>query len=161
MLLEASCPSCQGIATKTGNVVSCPLCGDIVLENEAPPAPAQPEEPPPLDLVAIKDGFEGGGRGFTAQSFHYALEQTLIPRLPTTNGEEYEKVVIFALEYLMGYLEIAQKLPDVELPKTPQRLQASPLSSQCYALSLLAEQSGVEPEEILRRAVTLYLRRDE
>lgn len=160
MLLEASCPSCQGIATKTGNVVSCPLCGDIVTEEEAAAA-TQPEAPPPLDVVAIKDGFEGTGKGFSAQTFDYSLDQSLIPQLPATSGEDYEKVVIFAVEYLMGYLEIAQKLPDVEPPTVPQPLQASPLSSQCYALSLLAEQSGVEAEEILRRAVTLYLRRDE
>lgn len=131
-----------------------------MLEEEAA-APTQPEAPPPLDVLAIKDGFEGSGKGFTAQSFDYSLDQALIPRLPATSGEDYERVVIFALEFLMGYLEISQKLPEVEPPKASQSLQASPLSSQCYTLSLLAEQSGVEAEEILRRAVTLYLRRDE
>lgn len=159
MLFEGTCPSCLGVATITANVSTCPLCGDIVLEEEHEP---EPEAPPQvvLDLVSLKEEQSKSGSTFTAQTFEISLERHRLSQIPSQESGKRESFLAFAMEYFLGYLEVVEEIPLMEAPLSAETLELQPLSSHCYTLSVLSEQSGIPEAELLRRAIVFYLERE-
>lgn len=159
MLFEGTCPICLGVATVTSNVSTCSLCGDIVLEVEKEP---EPETPPQvvLDLVSLREEPPTGSTSFTAQTYEVRLESHHKRLLPPPENGALESFLAFAMEYFLGYLEVVKELPEPGEPSAADPVELQPLSSHCYALSVLSEQSAVSESELLRRAVVLYLNRE-
>lgn len=161
MLFEGTCPTCLGVATITGNISFCTLCGEIILEEEETSEPSAPDLPPTLDIVSFKEDMSKNAASFQAQSISVPLDSRYKKQLPASEDGELEKFLAFAVEYFLGYTEAVEQLPDLGPPESPEEAELQPLSSHCYALTSLSERCGVPEGELLRRAVILYLNREE
>jgi hypothetical protein len=141
MLIEFPCPTCGGPALTLSGEVSCPLCGN----QDAPPEAVQQVEkalaPPPPPPASID-----------------------VPNLiefDVDSGEEWsENDISFALEYLLGFVETYEGLPDVEWGDGEKRLYFSPSSGQADAIADLCSLHSVSPETVLKTAAAIYVARE-
>ena len=146
MLIEFPCPKCGGPALTQNGEVSCPLCGN----QEAPPEAVQ------FEAVA------------TGESVTPVAESVEIPNVveflvapEVAEGEEWSDVTLaFAVEYLLGFVEAYDGLPEIEIFDSGATLHFSPSSGQAAALAEMCRRYSTTPESLLQTAATLYLQRE-
>jgi hypothetical protein len=71
-----------------------------------------------------------------------------------------DKDVSFALEYLLGFVETYDGLPEIKFADDGKRLYFSPSSGQADAIADICSLHSVSPEAVLRIAASLYVDRE-
>ena len=146
MLIEFPCPKCGGPALTQDGEVSCPLCGNL----EAPPEAVQFE--------AVASG-ESAAPVAESVEIPNIIEFEIAPEV--AGKEEWSEVnLAFAVEYLLGFVEAYDGLPEVELSDSDVSLHFSPSSGQAAALAELCLRYSTKPETLLRLATAIYVDRE-
>ena len=146
MLIEFPCPKCGGPALTQDGEVSCPLCGNL----EAPPEAVQ---------------FEAVASGESTAPVAESVEIPNVIEFGVTEEvagkEEWSDVTLaFAVEYLLGFVEAYDGLPEVERHDSKVSLHFSPSSGQATALAELCSRYSAKPEDVLGMAACLYAQRE-
>ncbi len=146
MLIEFPCPKCGGPALTQDGEVSCPLCGNL----EAPPEAVQFE--------AVASG-ESAAPVAESVEIPNIIEFEIAPEV--AGKEEWSEVnLAFAVEYLLGFVEAYDGLPEVELRGSGVRFSFSPSSGQANALAEMCCRYSTTPEALLEMAAAVYAERE-
>lgn len=144
MLIEFPCPTCGGPALTQEGEISCPLCG-----NQAAPPEANKKvektlsSPPPPASVEVPNVIE------------FELDSTVADKETWSDQD-----ISFALEYLLGYVETYEGLPEIKFGPAKKRLFFSPSPGQADAIADLCSLHSATPEKLLKTATAVYADRE-
>lgn len=154
MLFETPCPKCAGPAYVQNNTLTCALCGDQAFVEEKPEAV---EEKRP-DLSVVATAVAEVPPDFPRASVSLTLPEQLVKEFDLDDSAKLERQTEIALEFLFGYLEAAEGLPQEEIPSEGRVLEVELVSSHSYTLQQLAEQLSKSQSELASIGLLSYLR---